>query len=421
MLPAVEDPGFQLTSPRTVRILAVGNMYPPHHVGGYEVMWQAAMRAARQLGSRVRVLTSDYRGPAALPETDPDVYRTLGWYWDLERYEFPDLSPFERMRLELRNARELARHLEEFQPHVVSWWSMGAMSLSLVERVRRRGVPAMFVVHDDWLIYGPQFDQWLRMWRGRRMLLSPAAERLLGLPTTVQLMSAGEFVFNSRYTRDRAIENGVEAGRTKVVYPGVETSLLKELPPNPWRWRLVYIGRIDRQKGIDTAVQALAHLPVQATLEVWGTGDERYITEVRGLAEHLGLGERVRFRGWAGSEDRLSAYAGADVVVFPVRWQEPFGLVPLEAMHVGRPVVSTARGGAAEYLRDADNALVFAPDDPAALAGAVRRLEGDHALRERLHDGGRRTAARFTLEHFAQQTVAEIVRAAGTRHGREAA
>jgi hypothetical protein len=184
-----------------LRILAVGNMYPPHHAGGYELAWQAAMAHARSAGHRVRILTTDYRVAGGPPEEDPDVHRALRWYWDLERYEFPQLSLRQRIALERTNAAELQRHLREFRPQLVTWWSMGCMSLSLIERVRSAGIPAAFVVHDDWLVYGRQHDQWLRLWRGGRRALSPLAERLLGLPTDVQLGSAGPFIFNSRYTR----------------------------------------------------------------------------------------------------------------------------------------------------------------------------------------------------------------------------
>ncbi len=397
-----------------LRILAVGNMYPPHHAGGYEVMWQTAMVQARELGHQVRVLTSDFRTPDVTGETDPDVHRTLRWYWDLDRYEFPTLSPLDRLRLERHNARELRRHLDEFRPDVVSWWSMGAMSLSLIERVRRTQIPAVFIVHDDWLVYGPGFDQWLRMWRGRRLMLAPLAERALGLPTGVDLRRAGSFVFNSRYTRDAAARTGLDVAGARVIYPGTPAGLRTELPGQAWGWRLLYIGRIDRQKGIDTAVEALAQLPAQSTLEVWGTGSEDYTAEMASLARRLGLGDRVSFRGWAGPAERLAAYARADAVVFPVRWEEPFGLVPIEAMGVGRPVVSTARGGSAEFLRDGENALVFQAGDAGGLAHAVTRLASDEALRERLLQAGRRTAADHTIERFAQDTVAEIVRAAGS-------
>ena len=391
------------------RILAIGNMYPPHHAGGYELMWQAAMRQAAGAGHRVRILTTDYRADAGRPEDDADVHRTLRWYWDLDRYEFPDLTLAGRLAVERHNRGELRRHLREFDPDVVSFWSMGCMSLSLVEQVRRMGIPAAFVVHDDWLVYGRQHDQWIRLWRGRRRLLAPVARRITGLPTAVRL--DGNFVFNSRYTLERARRVGVDAPAT-VVYPGVDERFLAPCDGQPWRWRLAYVGRIDRQKGIDTAVRALARLPASATLAVWGTGDDRYVAELRELAARLGVGDRVRFKGFASAAELPSVYARADTVVFPVRWEEPFGLVPLEAMGVGRPVISTARGGTAEFLRAGENALVFAVDDDVGLADCVHRLADDPSLRERLREAGALTAAQYTVERFARLTVEEIVRTA---------
>ena len=372
-------------------------------------MWGAAMAHARSLGHTVRVLVSDHRESGIDGEVDPDVHRTLRWYWDQRRYEFPRLSPLERLRIEHHNAEELARHLREFQPDVVAWWSMGCMSLSLIERVRRAGIPAVFVVHDNWLVYGPEFDQWLRMWRGRRRALAPIAQRLLTVPTSVDFGRAGRFVFNSRYTLNRARETGLSAPAA-VVYPGIDARFVDSLAPHPWRWRLVYVGRIDRHKGVDTAVRALAQLPLAAELSIWGTGDEGYVAEMRRLAGDLGVGQRVRFEGWVDADGLAKAYDDADVVVFPVRWEEPFGLVPLEAMGVGRAVVTTARGGTGEFIRDGQNALVFEPDDAESLAAAVRRLAGDEQLRTRLRTAGRDTAARYTLAGFAEQVVEEMVR-----------
>jgi len=125
-----------------MRILAVGNMYPPQHAGGYELAWQQAMHRANALGHRTRVLTSDYVEESARGEEDPDVHRTLRWYWDLERYEFPRLNVFQQLRLERHNAREFRHHLIKFKPDVVAWWSMGCMSLSLIEQARRAGMHA---------------------------------------------------------------------------------------------------------------------------------------------------------------------------------------------------------------------------------------------------------------------------------------
>jgi glycosyltransferase involved in cell wall biosynthesis len=395
-----------------LRILTVGNMYPPHHAGGYEVMWQAAVRRARSLGHEVRVLVSDHHQASAGDETDPDVHRTLRWYWDQTRYEFPRLSVLNRLGVERANAAELERHLWAFRPDVISWWSMGCMSLALVERVRRIGLPASFVVHDDWIVYGRHHDQWIRMWRGRRRAVAPAAERLLGVPTRVDLDQAGTFVFNSQYTLDRARETGFKPATAKVVHPGIDESFLEAAAAEPWQWRLVYVGRIDRQKGVDTAVRALARLPAAARLSIWGAGDDRYVEEMRRLADELRVGDRVHFHGWVAPEDLAQVYASADAVMFPVRWNEPFGLVPLESMGIGRPVVATARGGAAEFLRHEENALVFEADDDEALAASVSRLAQDEGLRARLREAGRRTAAQHTITEFAQRTVDEIVAAA---------
>jgi glycosyltransferase involved in cell wall biosynthesis len=393
-----------------IRILAVGNMYPPQHAGGYELAWQVTMQRARALGHRVRVLTTGYRRTTE-PEHEPDVHRTLEWYWDPGRYAFPRLSVAERLGLEHRNAAELAGHLAAFRPDVVAWWSMGCMSLAMIEQVRRAGIPAVFLVHDDWLVYGWRHDAWMRLWRGRRAALAPIAERVCGVPTRVPVQRAGSFVFNSQYTLDRAREAGHAAPGARVVHPGIDDSLLEALPVQPWRWRVAYVGRIDRQKGVDTAVSALAHLPASARLTIWGTGDDEYAVQLRCLSDRLGVSDRLRFGGFVGGADLRRAYTEADAIVFPVRWNEPFGLVPIEAMALGRPVVSTAGGGAVEYLRDGDNALIVAADDPAALAGALERLAGSERLRARLRTGGRRTAAGHTASRFAARTLTEIVRA----------
>ncbi|MCW2967332.1 MAG: hypothetical protein JWM71_1104, partial [Solirubrobacteraceae bacterium] len=91
-----------------------------------------------------------------------------------------------------------------------------------------------------------------------------------------------------------------------------------------------------------------------------------------------------------------AAYAAADAVVFPVVWDEPWGLVPLEAMALGRPVAATGAGGSGEYLRDGENALLFAPGDAQGLAAALTRMADQDGLRQHLVATGRRTAAAHT-------------------------
>lgn len=399
-----------------MRVLAVGNRYPPHGLGGYELVWQSAVRHLRGLGHEVRVLTTEHREPEAGAAADPDVHRELRWWW--HDHDFPRLAPRAKLALERHNRSVLGRHLSELEPDVVSWWAMGGMSMSAIEGVRRLGIPAVAFVHDDWLAYGPEVDGWLALMRARPWL-RPAAERLLGIPATVDLDSAARYVFVSETTRGRAAAEGRRPPDAGVAHSGIDPAFVDPRPERPWRGELLYVGRIDLRKGIATAVEALAYLP-GARLRVIGSDDPAAERELRELAARAGVGERVEFAGAVAHAELPAVYERADAVLFPVLWDEPWGLVPLEAMGLGRPVVATGRGGSGEYLRDGENALLHEAGDAAALAAAVERLAADAGLRARLREGGLATARRHTADVFNAAVAEELSRACargGSRGG----
>jgi glycosyltransferase involved in cell wall biosynthesis len=393
-----------------VRVLTVGNMYPPHHYGGYEIVWAAAVDHLRSRGHEVRVLTTDTRTGATEPDP-PAVHRELRW--PLRDAKLERLGRREKVALARHNHRVLDRHLDEFRPDVVSWWSMGGLTLTMLEAVRRRGLPAVAFVHDDWLDYGRWADGWLHVFRGRRSYAAPVAERVAGIPARIDFGGAAKYVFVSDHTRRHALTQGLGIDRTGVAHSGINADFLDPQPAQEWRWRLLYVGRIDPRKGVQTAVRALAHLPDEARLELIGGWDAKAEEDLRVLARELGVEERVRFSGQRGRSEIAAAYAEADVVVFPVEWEEPWGLVPLEAMARGRPVVATGRGGSAEYLRDGENCVLFDAGDERALAAAVRRLAEDPELRARLREGGLETAPRHTEAVLNQAVERELLEAAG--------
>ena len=219
-------------------------------------------------------------------------------------------------------------------------------------------------------------------------------------------------MFVSEATRRRALEGGWALSDTGVAHTGIDPGFIDPAPTGGWAWRLLYFGRIDRRKGIDTAVDALALLPEEAVLTLIGDGDERYAAELRHRAAGRGLGARVRFEVARRRRDLPAAIRASDAVVFPVRWEEPWGLVPLEAMACGRPVIATGRGGSGEYLKDGTNCLLFAAGDAVALAESVRRLAGDESLRARLLTGGLETARRHTEPRFNAAVLAALEHAA---------
>jgi glycosyltransferase involved in cell wall biosynthesis len=389
-------------------------MYPPHHFGGYELVWRSAMEFLRSRGHEPRVLTTDLRTESTRSD-DPGVRRELRWHW--RPGGFTRQSARERVAIARHNHRVLDRHIDDFRPDVVSWWSMGGLSLTLIEAVRRRGLPAVGFVHDDWLDYGRHVDGWLAAFGGRRRAAAPVAERLAGIPARVDFAAAANWVFVSESTRRRAVSLGLDLRRTAVASSGIDPAFLEPAPERPWGWRLLYVGRLDERKGVRTAVEALPGLPA-AELRIVGGWDQVEAQRLCELAGGLGLGDRVRLDGQLDRAGLLEAYAWADAVVFPVIWEEPWGLVPLEAMARGRPVVATARGGSAEYLRDGENCVLFRAGDASALAAAVERLAADAGLRSRLRTGGLDTAPRHTDERFNEAVERHLLDAAGARSAR---
>jgi glycosyltransferase involved in cell wall biosynthesis len=403
----------------SLRVLAIGNIYPPHAPGGgYELTWRSAMEHLRDDGHAVRVLASEHREPGVGDDAaeDPEVFRQLPWYW--RDHVFPRRGLRERVALERDAAEVLQRHIAKFQPDVVNWWGMGGMPLGLVERVRIAGIPSVAVVGDEWLVWGPKVDAWQRLCTKLRAA-APLAGRLAGLPATVDFEHAATWLFNSAEVRRRSLAAGPLAD-ARVEHPGIDDALFQPAPPHDgWNGRLLYLGRMDERKGVHVAIEALALLP-DATLKVQGSGDPAYAERLERRAAELGVRHRVEFT----SEPRQrlpELYAQADAVLFPVQWDEPWGLVPLEAMAVGRPVIATGTGGSAEYLRHEHNCLIYEPRNSAAdLARAVERLASDAALRARLRDGGLSTAPRFTERRYNEAIAAALAEACGapaaTRH-----
>jgi len=394
-----------------VRVLSVGNMYPPHHLGGYELLWGSATAHLRARGHHTRVLTTDFRTDTDQPD-EPETFRELRWYW--HEHAWPEVGWRERISLERHNAAVLERHLDQFRPDVVGWWAMGGMSLGLIERVSRAGIPAVAVVIDDWLLYAPRMDRWTAAFRNRPRLAA-IASAATSLPARVDLERAASYVVVSETVRARARQAGFALAGSTIAHAGVDPSYIDPRTERPWGWRMLFASRIDERKGVHDAVAALASLPPEATLTIAGGGDDHELARLQQGARELGVAERVEILGMLTRAELADVYADADVVLFPVHWEEPWGLVPLEAMGLGRPVIATGRGGSGEYLRDEENSLLVPVGDGAAIAAAVRRLAGSPELRARLREGGLQTTRRYSEAAFNEAILQALTAACAKR------
>jgi D-inositol-3-phosphate glycosyltransferase len=175
----------------------------------------------------------------------------------------------------------------------------------------------------------------------------------------------------------------------------------------------LFVGRIDPIKGIDTlldAVKLLAHDGSDDTPTILFVGGDLdrsghpvgALAEVAAAAGTLGIRELFRFEGSRPQPSLPTYYRAADVVVVPSRY-ESFGLVAVEAMACGTPVVVSRAGGLTFTVEDGVGGLVVPARDPAALASAVRRVLADDALRADLARGAQETAQRFSWPAVAAQ------------------
>ena len=160
---------------------------------------------------------------------------------------------------------------------------------------------------------------------------------------------------------------------------------------------LLFVGRLVRYKGVEVLLRALPGLQAQTVI----VGDGPLRDVLRHSATELGLGDRVRFVGEVGDEELIAWYYACDALVLPsTSRQEAFGLVQLEAMLCGRPVVSTDLPTGVPWVNQHERTgLVVPPGDIAALRGALARLVCDVDLRRRLGDAARARA----LTEFAAE------------------
>jgi glycosyltransferase involved in cell wall biosynthesis len=385
-----------------MRVLTLTNLYPPHAYGGYEWTCFDAMRVFREHGHEVTVLTSNAALPGSTDVAEPGVHRSLEPWWDWDSQAARTLTKPARLPIARHNQRVLSRTVAEVRPDVVSVWHLGGMGLNLLTELENRGIPIVAMVEDDWLIYGNGLDVWTRTFRARPRLGRLTAT-LLGVPTSPPTLRDAVVVFASQFTRDKsARDSGYSMPDAKVIPLGVDTHdfPIVDRAPRPWNWRLLYVGRMAPQKGIETLARSFARLPAEAHLELVGDGDRGYRPKFHRLVGELGIRGRLEM-GAAPRAALADRYRDADVVIFPSEWDEPFGIVPLEAMACGVPVIATGTGGSAEFLVDGLNCRLYDAGDVAQLTAAIHELAADERLRSRLVAGGRDTARRLTVTRFA--------------------
>ena len=206
---------------------------------------------------------------------------------------------------------------------------------------------------------------------------------------------------------------GKSRAQISVVPCGVDKDLFQPEGPTAEKsakHRILSVGRFVPRKGFDDMVRAMPSIP-NAELVIVGGPDKAELESdpearrLRALAKQLGVGRRVHLRGSVAREDMPALLRSADVVAC-TPWYEPFGIVPLEAMACGVPVVASAVGGMLDTVVDDVTGRLIPPKKPGAIAAAINPLLRDAFLRQSMGLAGRdRVCARYSWDRVAADTM----------------
>jgi D-inositol-3-phosphate glycosyltransferase len=301
-----------------------------------------------------------------------------------------------------RFADELARALADERPDVVHahFWMSGRAAL---RAARPLAIPVVQTFHALGVVK--------RRHQGCADTSPPErieAERELVRAADHVIATCSDEVFELRRL-------GADPDRVSIVPCGVDLGLFSpdgpSAPRRPGLARLLVVSRLVERKGIGDVVRALAEVP-DAELVVAGgppreqLARDREARRLLALAQELGVAERVSLLGSVERGAVPALMRSADVVVC-VPWYEPFGIVPLEAMACGVPVIASSVGGLVDTVVHGITGLHLPPRRPRRIAAAVRTLLADEELRRSLGAAGvERARARYGWDRIAAATLA---------------
>lgn len=324
---------------------------------------------------------------------------------------------WEEERVRERPAHGPFRRLEQ----AVNWWRAVGRRIRLLRSER------IDLVHMN---NAPTvgFHDWLPAARFLEIPILTHARYQFTMPRRVwhRLVHGFDAVVAISHEIERfVLAQGFPVGRVVQIYDGIDVAALcaganrtrddvrRELAVKPDHVLVAMVGHLRTWKGQDVVLEALSRLdPVfrQFIKMVFvggvGHGAEGYADTLRNTVGRYGLESTVSFIGERA--DAAAIMQAADIVLHASTTPEPFGLVVVEGMALGRAVIASGIGGPAEIVT-ADSGVLFDPTRPEALAAALQSLAGDPEKRRRLGEGGRRRANDFSLRHNVESVQALYV------------
>ena len=215
---------------------------------------------------------------------------------------------------------------------------------------------------------------------GRKIKVFNPFEKINQLKTVKE---GDYFVVLSEYMKNNLISNGFSKNKVSIINPFINVSLnetTKVSKNKPEKINLLYVGQLVKGKGIDLLLKALPFIEVAFHLVIVGKGKE--LKKLEAIVYEFKLKEQVTFKGFQANIE--VEYQKSDVIIMPSRWQEPFGLVGIEAFSYGKPVIAFDVGGISEWLKNNENGYLVKAFDFKEIANKINFLFSNLDIYKRL-------------------------------------
>lgn len=423
-LPILSEERRAARSPRALRIYLVSQGYPPHDTAGIARWTAECAGALAALGHEVHVITRSRREANHVDYEDGVWVHSMMDLFDDELLLFPPVSV---PRSILRRAGAVVREIRRCE----SVWGVDLVSAPIwdIEGIlcaKYLDVPVITSLHTTYKLAMPFKPEWLKNadYRVNHVNKVIAGERWLLEQSPHILANSREVVSEINSAYDAVLER--RAGAVTLVPHGVsppaaaKAGAPEALAPAAGP-RILFVGRIEPRKGPDQLLAALLHLKAlppgtEIVLAGWAPEEgDAYRAKVMALAESVRAkfpAAKVVFTGYVSDAQLEALYASASLFVAPSRF-ESFGLILVEAMRHGVPVIACDIGGMREIVTDGQDGYLFAVDDTQRLAERIGALLQDPGLRDGIGAKGRATyQAKFTaramgasLEAFYRRAI----------------
>jgi glycosyltransferase involved in cell wall biosynthesis len=392
-----------------LRILICSSFFPPHYLGGAELIAYKQGKILQQMGHDVRVFSgrlgghwfrthrvTHEKGPFQITRVSLSAQDISGTSWD---FKSPEIAgAFDRM-------------LGEFRPDVVHFHNIVGLSIGMIDQCYRRQIPTVMTLHDYW---GICFKNTFLKNNGNicthgGLACLDCREMLAGhlpLPSPVRnahslfaLRQVDRLITPSRYVAAQYIANGLPSDKFAVIQNGIDTESFAPHQRRAGKLTLGFIGHLGYHKGLDILLHALSLMDAtQVRLLVVGSGEDA--ERFRTFSHERGLDPHVTFLGQVDNQRIASIYQEIDVLVVPSVWPENSPVTITEAMASGIPVIASDVGGIGELVEDGVTGYLIPLRDSLAIAERIGRFLKRPEL---LKSMGERARGRIQAYQMRQQ------------------